>query len=56
MSGELCKESSSGVEWNAVIRSDDEHSFSRRCLDEWHARFVAEGLGQDHIKAGWTTG
>jgi hypothetical protein len=42
-----------GAGWDCAIRQDDELSFSRRCPDEAFARYVANALKQDHLKAGW---
>ena len=35
-----------------LIRSDDEALFSRRCESEEHARYYANGMKQDKLKAG----
>jgi hypothetical protein len=43
-----------GAGWDVLIQQDGELSFSRRCADEALARFVANALKQDHVKAGWT--
>jgi hypothetical protein len=51
LSCELRDESKIGGGWDVVIRQDGELSFSRRCADESHARFVANALKQDHLKA-----
>jgi hypothetical protein len=51
---ELCDESKLGGGWDVVIRQDGELSFSRRCPDEAYARYVANGLKQDHVRTGWT--
>jgi hypothetical protein len=40
--------------WDVLMRSDDEALFSRRCADEAEARFVADGLKQDELNAGWS--
>jgi hypothetical protein len=54
MSCELCDESREGFGWEVVIRQDGELSFSRRCETEGLARYVANGLKQEHVKSGWT--
>jgi hypothetical protein len=51
---ELRDESRIGAGWDVAIRQDGELSFSRRCPDEAYARHVANGLKQDHLRAGWT--
>ena len=51
---ELRDESREGFGWDVVIRENDELSFSRRCETERLARYVADTLKQDHLKAGWT--
>jgi hypothetical protein len=42
-----------GAGWEVVIKIDDEWVFGRRCEDQGLARFVANGLKQDHLRAGW---
>jgi hypothetical protein len=37
-----------------LVRENDELLFSRRCVDERGARFVAESFKQDLRRAGWT--
>ena len=39
--------------WDVLIRSNGEALFSRRCESEEHARYRANGLKQDELKAGW---
>src|SRR5215813_335377 len=39
--------------WDAVLYLDGEALFSRRCFNEVHAQFVASGLKQDELAAGW---
>jgi hypothetical protein len=53
LSCELRNEDRLGFGWDVVILQDGELSFSRRCADAAGARFVAEALRQDHLKAGW---
>jgi hypothetical protein len=38
-----------------LIRSNGEPLFSRRCESEEHARYCANGLKQDELKAGWNS-
>ena len=40
--------------WDVLILEDDEPLFSRRCVDERGARYVAQSFKQDTLKAGWT--
>jgi hypothetical protein len=49
---EMYDESSVGAGWDVAIRQDGELAFSRRCADEAGARYVANALKQDHLKAG----
>src|SRR5262245_32589980 len=51
LSCELRDDSSVGAGIDVAIRENDELSFSRRCADEAGARYVAEGLRKDHIRA-----
>jgi hypothetical protein len=51
---ELRDESREGFCWDVVIRDNDALSFSRRCETERLARYVADTLKEDHLKAGWT--
>jgi hypothetical protein len=53
ISCELRNEERIGGGWDVVIRQDGELSFSRRCPDEALARFVANGLKQDRLRAAW---
>jgi len=53
ISCELRDESRLGGGWDVCIRQDGDLSFSRRCPDEAFARFVVQGLKQDHVRAGW---
>jgi len=36
-----------------ITRDNGEALFSRRCTSEEHARYCANGLKQDELKAGW---
>jgi len=40
--------------WDVMILEDGEPLFSRRCVDERGARYVAESFKQDLIRTGWT--
>ena len=51
---ELRDESREGFGWDVVIREHDALSFSRRCETERLARYVADTLKEEHLKAGWT--
>jgi len=53
---ELRNEERLGFGWDVIIRQDGELSFSRRCADEAGARYVANALKQDQVKAGWAAG
>lgn len=39
--------------WDVLVRSSGEALFSRRCMSEDEAKYVANGLKQDELKAGW---
>jgi hypothetical protein len=39
---------------NVTVLENGEPLFSRRCVDEKGARFVAESFRQDLIRTGWT--
>jgi len=54
ISCELRDDARAGAGWEVVIRQDDELSFSRRCLTEEHARYVAGATLKDHLNSGWT--
>jgi hypothetical protein len=54
ISCKLLDDSRAGAGWDVVVLQDGEWLFSRRCTDETHARFVAQGLKQDQVNAGWT--
>jgi hypothetical protein len=51
ISCELRDESKSGAGWDVFILQDGELSFSRRCLRDEHARFVAAATLKDHRHA-----
>jgi hypothetical protein len=38
--------------WDVLIRADGEALFSRRCVSEDEARYVANGMKQDELKTG----
>jgi hypothetical protein len=44
-----------GAGWGVVVSENDELLFSRRCVDERGARFVADSFRQDLLRTGWTT-
>jgi hypothetical protein len=50
---ELRDQSSVGARWDLLISVSGEPSFSRRCGDEYRARFVAEAIRQDNVRGGW---
>jgi hypothetical protein len=51
---ELRYDSKVGAGWDVLMLQDDEPLFSRRCVDERGARYVAESIKKDTLKAGWT--
>jgi hypothetical protein len=51
---ELRNDSKVGAGWDVLVLEDGEPLFSRRCVDERGARFVAESLKQDLLRNGWT--
>jgi hypothetical protein len=51
---ELHSDERAGAGWEVVLKLDDEWLFGRRCPEQWFARFVANGLKQDHVNRGWT--
>jgi hypothetical protein len=51
---ELRDDSTVGAGWDVLMVQDDEPLFSRRCVDERGARYVAECIKKDTLKAGWT--
>ena len=50
---ELRDDSKVGAGWDVLMLQDDEPLFSRRCVDERGARYVAQAFKQDTLKAGW---
>jgi hypothetical protein len=54
VSCELRDDSNVGGGWAMTLLQDGELLFSRRCLDERGARYVAQSFMQDTLKAGWT--
>jgi hypothetical protein len=51
---ELRDDSKAGAGWDVQVFEHDEPLFSRRCVDERGARFVAEFFKQDLLRTGWT--
>jgi hypothetical protein len=51
---ELRDDSRAGAGWDVMVLEDDEPLFSRRCVDEQGARYVAESFRQDLLRTGWT--
>jgi len=51
---ELRDQSKVGAGVDVIVYEGDEPSFSRRCVDERGARFVAESFKQDLLRTGWT--
>jgi hypothetical protein len=51
---ELRNDSKAGAGWDVMVLEDGEPPFSRRCVDERGARYVAESFRQDLLRAGWT--
>jgi len=51
---ELRNDSKAGAGWDVMVLEDGEPVFSRRCVDEKGARFVAESFRQDLVRTGWT--
>jgi hypothetical protein len=49
---ELRGDSKVGAGWDVLMLEDDEPLFSRRCVDERGARYVAQGFKQDTLRAG----
>ena len=50
---ELRDDSKAGAGWDVMILQDGEPLFSRRCVDERGARYVAQSFKQDTMRAGW---
>jgi hypothetical protein len=51
---ELRDDSKAEAGWDVMILQDNEPLFSRRCVDERGARYVAQSFKQDTLRAGWT--
>ena len=50
---ELRDDSKAGGGWDVTMLQDEELLFSRRCVDERGARYVAQAFWQDTVRAGW---
>jgi hypothetical protein len=50
---ELRDDPKAGAGWDVMVLEDGEPLFSRRCVDEKGARFVAESFRQDLLRTGW---
>ena len=50
---ELRDDSNVGAGWDVMMLEDDGPLFSRRCVDERGARYVANAFRQDTVRAGW---
>ena len=50
---QLRNDSKSGGGFEVTMLQDDELLFSRRCVDERGARYVAQAFKQDTVRAGW---
>ena len=50
---ELRDDSKAGASWDVMMLEDGEPLFSRRCVDERGARYVAQSFKQDTARAGW---
>jgi hypothetical protein len=50
---ELRDGSKAGGGWDVTMLQDGELLFSRRCVDERGARYVAQSFRQDTVRAGW---
>ena len=53
LSCELRDDSKAGAGWDVMMLQDGEPLFSRRCVDERGARYVAQSFKQDTARAGW---
>jgi hypothetical protein len=53
---ELRDDAQAGAGFDVQVFEDGELLFSRRCVDERGARFVAESFKQDVLRTGWTLG
>lgn len=51
---EMLNDEGVGAGWEVRVKERDEF-LCRRCLNEAHARAVADGLRQDYLRAGWTS-
>ena len=51
---ELRDDTCAGAGWDVMLLEDGEPLFSRRCVDERGARYVAESFRQDLLRTGWT--
>jgi len=54
MACELFNAERFGAGWEVVLRLDGQWQFGRWCEDEALARFAAQSLKHDHLRAGWT--
>ena len=52
---EIRDETAVGAGWDVLVLVNGEPLFSRRCVDDRQARYVAESLRQDNVRGGWTT-
>jgi hypothetical protein len=50
---ELRDDSRDGAGWDVMVLENDEPLFSRRCVDERGARYVALSFKQDILRTGW---
>jgi hypothetical protein len=50
---ELRDDTKVGAGWDVLMLQDDEPLFSRRCVDERGARYVADSLKKETLSAGW---
>ena len=50
---EFRDDSKAGAGWDVMLLLDGEPVFSRRCVDERGARYVADSYRQDTVRAGW---
>jgi len=50
---ELRDDSKVGAGWDVMNLEDGELLFSRRCVDERRARYVANSFRQHTVRAGW---
>jgi hypothetical protein len=40
--------------WDVLVRHDGELLFSKRCVDERGARYVAQAFKQELVRTGWS--